>query len=86
MLNAVLAAWPFSTSFCLPSPLQSFARNVTPSYFSDRIPTMSLQQSEAVVGELRTLGALGPDGLLLGGFWGPAGQLPARLPWVAPQM
>ena len=47
------------------APLQSPARNVTPSFFARRSPLVSDRQSEAVVGALQGLGLLAPNGTLL---------------------
>lgn len=46
-------------------PLQSPVRCVTPAYLSDRIPTVTREQSERVVEGLKQIGLLGDDGYLL---------------------
>jgi hypothetical protein len=53
---------PVSTVLLL--PLQSYSRQVGPSFFSDRIPTMPLEQSEALVAALRQIGQLDEAGYL----------------------
>jgi len=46
-------------------PLQAPVRQITPNYFSDRTPTITDEESRAIVSGLKQIGLLGDDGYLL---------------------
>lgn len=65
-----------------PLPSQSYPRQVTPTYFSDRVPTISPEQSQELVAALTQLGGLNATGYTVPGMW----VLPTavqQLPWLA---
>lgn len=64
-----------------PTP-QSFPRQVGPSYFSDRVPTISPEQSAELVAALTQLGGLNATGYTVPGVWAFDGAV-AQLPWLA---
>ncbi len=62
--------------------LQSYPRQVTPTFFSDRVPTISPEQSQELVATLTRLGGLNATGYTMPGVW----VLPTavqQLPWLA---
>lgn len=68
-------------SLCYPR-LQSYPRQVTPTFFSDRVPTISPEQSQELVATLTQLGGLNATGYTVPGVW----VLPTavqQLPWLA---
>ncbi|KAI7842763.1 hypothetical protein COHA_003511 [Chlorella ohadii] len=60
----------------------SYPRQVTPTFFSDRVPTISPEQSQELVAALTQLGGLNATGYTVPGVW----VLPTavqQLPWLA---
>ena len=60
--------------------MQSYPRKVIPTFFSDRIPGVTQTQSAQLVAALTSLGALAPDGTVLG--WALEAAA-AQVPWVS---
>ena len=73
--------FPFHATPCVPC-VQSYPRQVPPSFFQDRIPGVTKYQSEALVGVMRKVGALNATDYLVPGVW-PLDAAVAELPWLA---